>query len=414
MKKRAFTLVELLVVIAIIGILIGLLLPAVQAAREAARRMKCTNQLKQLSLAILTYADVNADSLPSNAARNKTGITRTLDGTTFNSYNYHTYGRISFNVCILPFIEQLSQYDRCMECVQSAAGHGNSATTLTEKILDEKETWCTQVPAFICPSDGGATTSDTTQNTTTSSSGDRIASTNYMVCSGDWPEASPYRHRTTPGLYITNPRCGITDQPKWNSLSTITDGTSNTICLLEKVVGHNTTSGTADVRITIAAGRTDVLPAEGTGGAQPTPVSTSPASGSGPSNPSLCLQWTQGKKWNNPTTGTIWGGTSGIRWGDGNAGFTTASTILPPNSPSCANRPTNDAPNGRVLSSATSYHPGGVNAARYDGSVTFVSDSVDTTTSGRGLTWPAVNSGQSPYGIWGAMGSVSGGESKAL
>lgn len=99
-RDRGFTLVELLVVIAIIGILIALLLPAVQAAREAARRMQCTNKLKQISLAAHNYHNSAGVFPPAY-----------LSGWNFTSPSVRKRG-ISLFVHLLPFLEMGSLYDR--------------------------------------------------------------------------------------------------------------------------------------------------------------------------------------------------------------------------------------------------------------------------------------------------------------
>jgi prepilin-type N-terminal cleavage/methylation domain-containing protein len=91
--KRAFTLIELLVVIAIIGVLIGLLLPAVQAAREAARRMQCSNNLKQIGLALHNYADTYNNTFPPAYTTDKSGKPG-----------------LSWRVLILPYLEEQDLY----------------------------------------------------------------------------------------------------------------------------------------------------------------------------------------------------------------------------------------------------------------------------------------------------------------
>src|SRR3954447_11754276 len=95
-RRLAFTLVELLVVIAIIGVLVALLLPAVQQAREAARRMSCTNSLKQIGIALHNHHDVKLSFPPGalNTGHNGTPV-------------YTTW-----TVEILPFIEQQALYQQ--------------------------------------------------------------------------------------------------------------------------------------------------------------------------------------------------------------------------------------------------------------------------------------------------------------
>lgn len=126
-KRNAFTLVELLVVIAIIGVLVALLLPAVQAAREAANRMSCSNNLKQLGLAIHNYSDTHR-KLPTSGEGNNAAKT----ATDFDTESFYT--------AILPFVEQGNVYD-IMDHTQDYA-----ATTANQNAAK------TKIESFLCPS----------------------------------------------------------------------------------------------------------------------------------------------------------------------------------------------------------------------------------------------------------------------
>ena len=139
---RAFTLVELLVVIAIIGILIALLLPAVQAAREAARRMQCTNNLKQIGLAVHNFHDSRKGMVPLCVANM----------------------RVTSFVLLLPYMEQQSLFDLWDVLGKRNGGGSGGMTgnvtwwTFKETYSSEEKNAVSSVSAYFCPTrrSGGA------------------------------------------------------------------------------------------------------------------------------------------------------------------------------------------------------------------------------------------------------------------
>src|SRR5437763_1172720 len=131
-RVRAFTLIELLVVIAIIGVLIALLLPAVQAAREAARRAQCTNNLKQIGIAMHNYHDQFGAFPPG-------GMTQNGDPWGATS-NY-----LSWRAMILPQMEQGTVYNAVNVNISTWAGGTDPAAMFTA--------WRTVFNTWLCPSD---------------------------------------------------------------------------------------------------------------------------------------------------------------------------------------------------------------------------------------------------------------------
>ncbi|MFG0262302.1 MAG: DUF1559 domain-containing protein [Novipirellula sp. JB048] len=211
-RVPGFTLVELLVVIAIIGVLVGLLLPAVQAAREAARRMQCSNNLKQLGLALHNYHDTH-QQFPSatNLARSSVACSDVGQPGTYYGFGW--------GVMILPFIEQNNVYERFDFSLQ-----------LIDPVNWDLESGGMPIASFLCPSSAFTESRcDLTGNITqpTGKGGrDDLARTDYtpVMDSRDW---------TCDGVWPRRDHNGIMGHFSKTGFRDIIDGASNTLLLGE-------------------------------------------------------------------------------------------------------------------------------------------------------------------------------------
>ncbi len=308
-KRGAFTLVELLVVIAIIGILVGLLLPAVQAAREAARRMQCSNNLKQLGLALHNY-ESSYKRLPSG---------RTLRA-------------ISPHAALLPFLEQ-----------------GNAAT-----LVDFRVAWnhpnndavrAIEVPVFNCPSDPVPVLPT------------GWASTTYRSNQGsEILNGLPSADSSNANFGMPEPN-GPMIPERYLRFGDVTDGLANTAAFSEH--------GRGDFSNAIASVTDTFWP-------QTYPATPDEAVAMCNAIDPSDLQFQRVSN-------------VGAPWLQGYHSTTTYFHVGPPQGRSCM------FPPGRIATTAKSFHTGGVQVTRCDGSVNFVSQSIDLL-------------------VWRALGSRNGGE----
>jgi prepilin-type N-terminal cleavage/methylation domain-containing protein/prepilin-type processing-associated H-X9-DG protein len=235
MRRTAFTLIELLVVIAIIGMLIALLLPAVQAAREAARRMQCSNNLKQLGLAVhnheSTYGVMPAaftGAIPSDF--------EPPQGIPLNMIPPYLWSWSALAE-LTPFLEQTAVYDSMdlkqptFDIMGIMAGMmgGEPIFAITEA---NRQAAGTTVDLFLCPSDFGRYVMDTVYAV------ERPGPTNYVFCTGSGTTRgnAPFGMLwNTDGTFMAKNRLGF---------RAMTDGLSKTCIASESILGAGAISTT--------------------------------------------------------------------------------------------------------------------------------------------------------------------------
>ncbi|MBQ2682463.1 MAG: DUF1559 domain-containing protein [Thermoguttaceae bacterium] len=440
-RRKGFTLVELIVVIAIIGLLIGLTIPAVQAAREAARRAQCANNLKQLGLAVLNYHDT-LGSFPAGCWGSEMSTCVYANGTSpsdpdggtwvavfgptdvdFDARHDRNYAVINFLVALYPYLEMAqrwnevtgwTQYRRSIfwgdpeDCHTADTGK-NYGKRGYPGAYEMVACYAGPIPVFACPSDGTASAGNPCwQNPKDLAAGDKPnAKTCYVGCIGDTILNAREGAAGERGFFscFRNGSAHDSKPQKFIGIADITDGASHTVWLSECVTADQESDRDIKGGYCLLSS-SNMTPAKCVD--TPNPI-----------NPRV---------YNTPYEVGVEG--RGITHALGNARIAKFQTILPPNSPSCSAASEHSGWR-EGISSAASNHPGGVNCLRVDGSVLFVANSVNCLTdndklpesehfyggaTARTTTWYISNEpeGISPYGVWGAMGTINGGESQSL
>lgn len=371
-RRLGFTLVELLVVIAIIGVLVGLLLPAVQAAREAARRMSCSNNFKQIGLAIHNYHSAY-NQLPMSM-----GGTADVDN---NSATKDNQLALSWVVGLLPFVENQALWEQ----ISNPYGFDRTGAPITppypamgpEVVESDYVPWLTQVPTLRCPSDP------------TTKSGTEFGFTNYAACHGDLsftgkdggrgsrgqdyganPWGEKYNKTLDRGFFFTRHTTKFRD---------VLDGLSNTIACGEIVVATGQGEIFADHTWT-GEGRNAHRQA-----------------------PSVYDQYRDPERprfWD----GNIYSRARGTNWARGTPNHSQFNTMAPPNGP-CASKNHHEY----SCAPAASRHQGGCHILMGDGAVKFVTESIDAGNQDHlphYTTATYYRPGMSSmYGLWGKLGT---------
>lgn len=369
MKRRAgFTLIELLVVIAIIGVLIALLLPAVQSAREAARRAQCTNNLKQMGLALHNYLSANAETFPMVV------VDDVCNGCAWPPIQSH-----SFQTRLLPFLEQQVVFNSINFDVGSrwdGRGRFNEGSGSGPNPPDaasggpygmiQMTAATTQINSFLCPSDNGIGVTGTMG---WAGNMRLVGRNNYPVNIGLNRHINTWRMNGP--SYVASNWDGVF--PVIN-LRSFTDGTSNTVVMSEWIKGPANLDRDGLGQVYTASVNSDLTQIGGIGAGTGQRFDLELLAARACQNNGITRNW----------------GWKGEWWIQGDRQVYSHTQM--PNRRACLyNNIGLDSRGTITMVSASSVHPGGVNCLMGDGSVKFIKDTIQ------------------PF-IWYSLATVSGGE----